>query len=42
MNINLRDLQYFEVIAELGHLGRAAERLGRTQPALTKAIARLE
>lgn len=42
MNINLRDLQYFEVIAELGHLGRAAERLRRTQPALTKAIARLE
>lgn len=37
-----RDLAYFEAIAEAGHLGRAAERLGRTQPALTKAVQRLE
>ncbi|MET0506983.1 MAG: LysR family transcriptional regulator [Burkholderiaceae bacterium] len=42
IDVQLRDLGYFEVIAEIGHLGRAAERLGRTQPALTKAIARLE
>lgn len=42
MNIQLRDLRYFEAIAELGHLGRAADQLGRTQPALTKAVKRLE
>ena len=40
--MDLRDLAYFEVIAETGHLGRAADRLGRTQPALTKCIQRLE
>jgi len=39
--MDLRDLAFFEVIADLGHLGRAAERLGRTQPALTKCIDRL-
>ncbi len=37
-----RDLMFFEVIAEEGHWGRAAERLGRTKPALTKCIRRLE
>jgi DNA-binding transcriptional LysR family regulator len=42
MDIHLRDLKYFEVVAETGHLGQAAERLGRTQPALTKAVQRLE
>lgn len=40
--MELRDLGFFEVIAEVGHLGRASERLGRTQPALTKCIQRLE
>lgn len=40
--MDIRDLAYFETIAETGHLGRAAERLGRTQPALTKCIHRLE
>ncbi|MGN6701415.1 MAG: LysR family transcriptional regulator [Burkholderiaceae bacterium] len=40
--IDLRDLRYFEAIAELEHLGRAAERLHRTQPALTSAVRRLE
>jgi len=38
----LRDLRYFETVAKLGHLGRAAEKLGRSQPALTKCIHRLE
>lgn len=42
MDLDLRDLRYFQTIAELGHLGRAAERLGRSQPALTKCIRRLE
>jgi DNA-binding transcriptional LysR family regulator len=42
MEINLRDLRYFEVLADLQHLGRAAERLGRSQPALTKCVDRLE
>jgi DNA-binding transcriptional LysR family regulator len=40
--MDFRDLKYFEVIAEEGTLGRAAERLHRTQPALTKCIDRLE
>lgn len=42
MDIQLRDLRYFESIAELGHLGKAADQIGRTQPALTKAVQRLE
>nr|WP_315593112.1 LysR family transcriptional regulator [uncultured Cupriavidus sp.] len=42
MDIQLRDLRYFEAVAELGHIGQAAEKLGRTQPALTKAVQRLE
>ena len=40
--IDLRDLRYFEAIAELEHLGKASERLHRTQPALTSAVRRLE
>jgi DNA-binding transcriptional LysR family regulator len=40
--VDFRDLKYFEAIAVEGHLGRAAERLYRTQPALTKCIDRLE
>jgi DNA-binding transcriptional LysR family regulator len=40
--MDLRDLAYFEAIADLGHMGKAAEKLGRTQPALTKCIQRLE
>jgi DNA-binding transcriptional LysR family regulator len=42
MHLDLRDLRYFQTIAELGHLGRAADQLGRSQPALTKAVHRLE
>jgi DNA-binding transcriptional LysR family regulator len=42
LNIELRDLRYFEIIAELGHLGRAADQLHRSQPALTKCLQRLE
>jgi DNA-binding transcriptional LysR family regulator len=40
--MDLRDLRYFETLAELQHMGRAATRLHRTQPALTSCIRRLE
>jgi DNA-binding transcriptional LysR family regulator len=40
--MDLRDLRYFEVIAQLEHIGRACEQLHRTQPALTSCIRRLE
>lgn len=40
--MDLRDLRYFETIAELEHVGRASARLHRTQPALTSSIRRLE
>jgi DNA-binding transcriptional LysR family regulator len=40
--MDLRDLRYFETIAELQHVGRATERLHRSQPALTSSIRRLE
>ena len=40
--MDLRDLRYFETIAELEHVGRAAEILHRTQPALTGCLRRLE
>jgi len=40
--IDLRDANYFVTIAEAGSLALAAEKLGRTQPALTKCIQRLE
>lgn len=42
MDLHLRDLRFFETVADLGHLGRAAEAVGRSQPALTKCIQRLE
>jgi DNA-binding transcriptional LysR family regulator len=40
--LELRDLKYFETIAELGHLGKAALKLHRSQPALTSCVHRLE
>jgi DNA-binding transcriptional LysR family regulator len=40
--MNLRDIEYFTVIAEHGHLGRAAEALGLSQPALSVSLRRLE
>jgi DNA-binding transcriptional LysR family regulator len=42
MNMNLRDVQYFAVVAEYRHLGRAAEALGLSQPALSMSLRRLE
>ena len=35
-------IEYFEEIAEQRHLGRAAQRLGLSQPALSKSLRRLE
>ena len=40
--MELRDLRYFETIAELQHVGRASAKLHRTQPALTSSVRRLE
>jgi len=37
-----RDLYYFEIIAKLGHLGKAAKVLFKSQPALSHCIDRLE
>jgi DNA-binding transcriptional LysR family regulator len=40
--MELRDIEYFAVVAEHRHLGRAAEALDLTQPALSKSLRRLE
>ena len=40
--MELRDLEYFVVVAEQGNLGRAADILGLSQPALSKCLGRLE
>ena len=40
--MDLRDIEYFAVIAEHRHLGRAAEALGLGQPALSISLRRLE
>lgn len=40
--MEIRDLRYFLAAAELGHLHKAAERIGRSQPALSKCVRRLE
>jgi DNA-binding transcriptional LysR family regulator len=40
--MELRDMEYFAVVAEHGNLTRAAEALGLSQPALSKSLRRLE
>jgi DNA-binding transcriptional LysR family regulator len=40
--MDLRDIEYFAVVAQHGHLGRAAEALGLGQPALSMSLRRLE
>ena len=40
--MNLDHLRYFEVLAEIEHYGKAAEKLNISQPTLTYAISQLE
>ena len=42
MKLELRDLEYFAAVAARGNVGRAAEELGLSQPALSKSLRRLE
>ena len=42
MLMDLRDIDYFAVVAQHGHLGRAAEALGLGQPAVSMSLRRLE
>lgn len=40
--MDFRDLEYFAVLADHGHVGRAAEALGLSQPAVSLCLRRLE
>lgn len=40
--MDFRDLEYFAVLADHGHVGRAAEALGLSQPAVSLSLRRLE
>ena len=42
IDMELRDIEYFAVVAEHGHPGRAAEVLKLTQPAPSKSLRRLQ
>ena len=42
MRIGLRDIEYFAVVAQHRHVGRAAEALGLSQPALSRSLRRVE
>jgi len=40
--MELRDVEYFTVVADRGHVGRAADALGMSQSALSKCLRRIE
>ncbi len=40
--MEIRDLRYFQLVAELSSIGKAAEKAGLSQPAVTKSVQRLE
>src|SRR5689334_16952471 len=40
--INVRDIEYFTVVAEHRHVGRAAESLGLSQSGLSMSLRRME
>lgn len=42
IKVSVRQLEYFEALAETQHFGRAAELVGVTQPALSAQIAEME
>src|SRR5258706_4469152 len=42
MDMDLRDIEYFTMVAQHRHLGRAAAALGLGQPALSMSLRRLE
>src|SRR3954465_4726142 len=42
MTMELRDIEYFTVLAEQGSIGRAADILRLSQPAISKSLRRLE
>ena len=42
MGIQLDDIDYFLAVMEEGQVRKAAQRLGISQPAVTKALQRLE
>ena len=42
MGIHLDDIEYFLAVAEAGQVRKAAQKLGISQPAITKALQRLE
>lgn len=42
MNVDIRDLRFFLAVAEANSFSKAAKKVHRTQPALTKCIQRLE
>ena len=42
INFTIRQMEYFEALAQTGHFGRAAAQVGVTQPALSAQIAEME
>ncbi|MBO6541447.1 MAG: hydrogen peroxide-inducible genes activator [Rhizobiaceae bacterium] len=42
ISFTIRQMEYFEALAQVGHFGRAAAQVGVTQPALSAQIAEME